>query len=301
MHKYTICALLLGACSFPSEGTGESSGSEESSSTGTDPSVTTTATTTTATTSAPTTTTSDPSGGSSSDDGSTTELGTTDESTGEMITDYALAFDGTSHARKIADDGVYDWALDNYTVEMWVRIDDLDATGVIFDGTNASFTSGWVFYLHNDWHALVFSFFDETHYNNVVMGPSVEEIGVGWHHFAATKNGTSVRIHVDGATEVVASVPDVVADDATLWTVGTSTALDASFSLHDVAIDDVRITAYPRYVDNFIPPLEYDDALDYVLLLLRIDEGEGNHLVDEASQIDFTVENPVWVAGNDGG
>lgn len=302
--KIALALGLLPACCFDEAGeslvSNESSSSSEDGST----SVTTTATTTTAT--GATTSTSAGSEGSSdvtTSEGTETSGGsdaTTESSTGETIEDYALAFDGTSYARKLGNGGSFGWSAQDFTVEAWLKIEDVEATGVIFDGTNDTFTSGWVLYLHNDWHAVVFSFFDDTHYNNVVVGPAVDAIGTGWHHVAATKSGDAVWIHVDGVSwDPVPVAQSVAVDPTTLWSLGGNSQDDPNFYLRDAAVDDVRISEIARYTADFDPPATYDDNTESVLLLLRIDEGDGIMTSDnEAGYIDFSVESPAWTPGN---
>lgn len=223
------------------------------------------------------------------------------ESSGEERVDWALAFDGTSYGRKINDGGAVPWTVADFTVEVWVEIQATSATGVIFDSTDAAFTTGWVLYFHNDMHALVFSFFDDAHSNQVIVGPSVEEIGTGWHHLAATKSGGQVFIHVDGTAMMTASVPPSMAFDQILWSLGGNAVGDPAFRLINTALDDLRVSGFPRYEAKFDPPVAYDDDAESVILLLRLDEGEGVVASDaEASEVSFSVESPSWVPGNSG-
>lgn len=263
---------------------------------------------TTASTSAPTTTSSatsstseGPSDTSSSDGSETTEVTVADETTttGVPDEDYALAFDGTSYARSVEGARAIEFPATDYTVELWAEIRSTDARGVILDTTNEEFTSGWVFYLHNDARTLVFSFFDEAQQNQVIMGPAIEDIGTGWHHLAATKSGTSVSIHVDGALAVMTSVPSSMSFDATMpWSLGGNSLDNPDFRLTDVAIDDVRITGFARYEADFEPPTAYDTDITSVIVLLLLDDGRGADARDENGNLDFLLVNPMWVAGN---
>jgi len=189
-HRSGLTAILtlLCACRMVTEGTGEGGSSSESSSEDSsgDDSIATSDTADAESTSGGGST-SESSGGEESEGSSSG-----DESTGEPITDFALHFDGSSFARKIDDGNDYTWQSSDFTVETWAEITSLDARGVIFDTTDANFSSGWVFYIHNEFNALVFSVFDDAHMNHVVLGPSIDEIGMGWHHLAATKSGNTV-------------------------------------------------------------------------------------------------------------
>lgn len=298
----TALALASLTCACYFDPVGESVESSSSSDEGTDTFVTTTATTS-ATASATSSTTTDAS--ESGTDESTTDdptfgddATTTHGSTGEATTDWALAFDGTSYARKI-DDGDVPWSTTDFTVETWAQIQDTNATGIILDSATMDFTSGWVLYLHNESHTLVFSFFDESHQNQVVMGPTVESIGTGWHHLAGTKIGDTVFIHVDGVTVTTQTVaPTLAFDPTTLWSLGGSPDDDPDYRLKDVAIDDLRVSGFARYDADFDPPIEYDPASPSIVLL-TLDEGDGFLLGDADSGISFGINDPVWIPGHE--
>jgi len=272
-----------------------------SSSSGSDDDESDTTVSTTLTTNATSTTTessaseSSESTESSGDDDASSDSGSS--SGGDKVVDYALAFDGTSYARQMGKDPLV-WPSTNYTVELWLDIKDEAAQGVIFDSTTEDFTSGWVIYLHDEWRVLVFSFFDENHQNQVVMGPAIEDIGTGWHHIAATKNGESVLLHVDGVATTAVVVPSSMSFvESIRWSLGGNASDNPSARLSNAAVDDVRITGAPVYQENFDPPVTYvvDDA---TILLLLLDTGEGVIATDEISGVNFAVENPAWISGN---
>jgi len=303
--KIALALGLLPACCFDEAGeslVSTASSSSDGSESSTDPSATATSSVTTTATTTSTNSDSDASSSEGTETSGESAASTMSEesSTGNVVPDWALAFDGTSYARKLGNGGAFGWSAQDFTVEVWLKIENESATGVIFDGTNDTFTSGWVLYLHNDWHAVVFSFFDDTHYNNVVVGPSVDAIGTGWHHVAATKSGDAVWIHVDGVSWDPVPVAETVAvDPTTLWSLGGNSQDDPNFYLRDAAVDDVRISEVARYTSDFDPPATYDADTEAVLLLLRIDEGEGSMTSDdEAGYIDFSVDSPAWTLGN---
>lgn len=216
-----------------------------------------------------------------------------------MLEDYALDFDGSSFARKAEDSRDIAWNTSDFTVEIWAKIHNVDATGVIFDTTDPAFSSGWVLYAHNVWHTVVFSFFDENHQNQVIVGPSISDIGTGWHHIAATKSGDLVLIHVDGTLAVQQQVPMTLAfDDAAPWSLGGNSVDNPDFRLTGMALDDVRISSVPRYELNFDAPAIYDGDDSDVMLLLELDAGDGDVADDESGELSFDLENPTWIAGN---
>jgi hypothetical protein len=244
---------------------------------------------------------------SSADDGTSGETGTdgttegTDSgTTGEVVTDYALQFDGNSRARMENDGGMYEWTATDWTVEAWVEVLDESATGAVFDSQEPGFQSGWTFYLHPDSGDFVFSFIDSDHANKVFAGPSVEEIGVGWHHLAATKSGQNIYMFVDGVTMVADSVTnDMPSMDPLLvtWTIGAIANDNVGFNLQGVVVDDIRITEGALYESNFDPPVVVESQGIDTLLLLHMDEGAGVIVADPDTEIGFTIDNPAWVPG----
>jgi hypothetical protein len=237
---------------------------------------------------------------SADDDGSSSEESGTDGSTGEPTTDWALQFDGDTVAIKDNNGGAYGWTYPAWTVEAWIEIVDEDATGIIFDSEDPSLLAGWVLYLHSDYHALTFSFFDAGHQNNVVVGPSVADIGVGWHHIAATNSGEgTVYLHVDGVAATAQEVSTTISEDPpiVLWQIGGNVTNNPDFNLRGVVLDDLRISDQALYSGSFDPSMVLE-ASESTLLLLHFDEGEGVITEDtEASQMGFAIENPKWVPG----
>lgn len=307
-----VFALACASCKMVTEGTGSGATDESSSSSGGggDDDVDDDGPT-----GSPTTTPSSDDESSTGGDGSTTNWldETTDgesSSTGEPEPDdWALEFSGSSRAVKVGDGGEYEWTASSFTVEAWVQIQDTDATGIIFGSENMESTAGWAFYLHPDWHTFVFSYLDGTQINRLAMGPTVEEIGEGWHHLAATKDDDTVFLHVDGVTVVADNQANgaISAAGGTIWTIGgTPTEDPTSFwRLKDVAIDDIRISQFPRYDGNFDPPEMFEDDCDgacTINLLLTLDEGDGIIAGDDVvSDVVFTIEDPEWVVGHSDG
>lgn len=244
-----------------------------------------------------------PDPGTSSEDGGESSEGDSEaddesSSTGEPVTDFALHFNGLSSARKASNDGSYGWTHKDFTIETWIEIEDEDATGVIFDAQDG-YAIGLSFYLHPEWHSLVFSFYDDSHENWVVTGPQVASIGVGWHHVAVTKNGDTVYLHVDGVTEEVDTVGEELFYAPVTLTIGAIFNYDDVWSLKHANLDDLRITALPIYDSNFEPPVVVEDTFENQgVLLVDFDEGDGILASDSISFMQFEIDDPEWVTGN---
>ncbi len=304
-----VFALACASCKMVTEGTGDGGGSESSSSSGDEADDDTGD-------SGPEPTTMPSSEDDTTTEGEddTTTEGESSEgessSTGEPLPpDWALEFSGSSRAVKVGDGGEYTWDEPNFTVEAWVQIQDVDATGIIFGSENLQSTAGWAFYLHPKWRTFSFSYIDGTQINRLTMGPSVEQIGEGWHHLAATKDGDTVFMHVDGVAVVADNQSNgaMSAAGGTIWTIGGTPTEDPThfWRLKNAAIDDIRISQFPRYDGNFDPPTTFEDDCGgacTINLILSLDEGEGIIAGDDVvSDIDFTIEDPEWVEGYSAG
>ncbi len=241
-------------------------------------------------------TTSADDGSSGESDGSDSGTdGTSDSGTTGETTDWALAFDGDSHARSFAD---YGWGLDEITVEAWVQITDIAATGIIVDAQAPTLDGGWAFYIHPESGRLIFSFFDDQGATHFLEGPATTEIGLGWHHLAAVKaHDVGISLFVDGVLEIQQGpVTQAISDVYTQITIGGHVNDSDDFALRGASIDDVVISRAALYGDDFIPSSEPTSNPD-TMLLMRFDEGEGTSTSAEDLEV-FTIVWPTWVPGH---
>lgn len=297
--KISLALGLLPACCFDEAGESFVSQDGSSSESG-DGSQSSTSVTTTVTTSA--TTTSSASSETSSDDGSssdgtetfgesaTTTIGE-ESSTGEVIEDWALAFTGAN----LVTSDPFMWTSDEITVEAWIEIQDTDATGILIDAQDPFGATGWTLYIHNDWHAFTFSFFDAAAIQQLVVGPAIDDVGTGWHHVAATKNGGQVYIHVDGVSWNPVPVSSMMSSSMNAISLGDRPD-GQGLSLEGMTIDDVRISDLAIYTNDFIPEVDFAVEASTVVLL-DFDEGTGDQAHDQVSALTFSIETPDWVVG----
>ncbi|MBK6587935.1 MAG: LamG domain-containing protein [Acidobacteria bacterium] len=74
-----------------------------------------------------------------------------------------------------------------------------------------------------------------------------------WYHLAATRQGSTYRLFVDGTQVATTTSSITIHDNANSLYIGTST--DGSTSPVNGYIDDLRITkGVARYTANFTPP-----------------------------------------------
>ena len=258
--------------------------------------VTTTSETTSVTTTTlnPTTLATESSAGDP--DTSTTEppaessSGPASTSTGEPPPDYALQFDGPN--RGLTSVPIVLDATE-YTVEAWFDMTALDARGAILD-MQAAGPSGFLLTIVPGSQLLVFTvWLASGDFVSAVAG-STAEVGVGWHHVAATVSDGTLTIHLDGVAMDTVDAMEVPATDHVL-ALGYTPGL-ANWDLSGVVLDDVRITTEARYTADFDPPPTFEDDGN-VLLLYTFDEGIGVTATDEISSTVIDLVTPNWVAG----
>lgn len=300
MRRTLVTLALCSACAkLNEEGMGTDESSSSSTSDNPNPSVGTTVTTsdpsddpTTGSTDDGSDTDTDVDPSSSSDDGSSSE-----SSTGEPSTDFALFFDGDATASATQP---YGWQASDFNVEVWIEIRDADTCqGIILDARNDSRTAGWSLYFEPGTQQLYFAFIGDEGDWNYVEGPQVGEIGVGWHHIAASKSESTLFLFVDGISQDAGSVnPSLAIPLISKFRLGYHPAEGDEWRLTDASIDDVLVVDYAKYMANFSPMSVYDDDSEKRILRLELDENEGVVATDPGGKT-FALEGTEWTAGHE--
>lgn len=142
----------------------------------------------------------------------------------------------------------------DFTVEAWIYTGSTSQQCIIGANRNVDGVGAWMLNLNYTGRVRFFCSYS---------GGTVLDYNVGsgtisdsaWHHVAATRNGSSLRIFVDGTqvgttntTLGTAAIDNAIAD----YRVGSTTDGALNFNGY---IDDLRITkGYARYTANFTPP-----------------------------------------------
>lgn len=245
-----------------------------------------------------------PADSSSSTDPSTGSVGTSGDlgsseaesssSTGAPISDWALEFDGDS---SVVSDMALDLALgQDFTVEAWIRLDSTDAGGLLARHRGVG-TSGWEWWLSTGPSSFMFGFYDQNGAWYEITGSELSEIGNGWHHVAAVKDGSYLRLFVDGSIDAsMVATPGTSAPVVELVIGGAPGEPRGRLSAS--ILDDLRISASARYTTSFeVSPELTSDATTRILLTL--DEGSGSICTDDSDAHEgLTASTPIWIAGN---
>lgn len=289
------CVLVLCLCGCfsesevgadPSSSSGGASSSESSSSTsGSETTGSTSTAASTADTSSTTEAEADSSSSSGADESSST--GT------PPVQDWALYFDGAASASSDA----LDLALGtDFTVELWARLDSADAHGTIAAYRGAG-TSGWALLLAPGTSEVTFGVYDNNGVWNEVVGSDIAEIDPGWHHLAATKHGTTLYLHIDGAVDATAPCTAQASAPTVALQIGTGDGDVAGEPLLYVGIDDLRVSATARYQGAFVPEAEFAIDMD-TRVYLDLEEGDGDVTIDGVDGRAFDLIGIEWIPGN---
>lgn len=165
-------------------------------------------------------------------------------------------FDGTGDYVSTPDHADFDLASSNFTVDLWAR---RSATGLMFlsGQSDAGGADASISFLLN------FTAGDTVRLAVNIGGAFPEVIGTtaigadsSWHHIAGVRDGTNLRMFVDGTLEATtASVSGSVNNSAEVLSVGAAGALTSS--RYSGWVDEYRLSVgIARWTANFTPPTE---------------------------------------------
>lgn len=290
MIRYKTFAIFLLTCSCYSEA--DITGGSSSSSSATDPSSTSSSTSGSSSTTLHSEETSTSEASSSGE--STARLDASSDSDSDSsgeppIEDFALYFDGVASMQSTE---AVDLELNgSFTIETWVRFDSPDSVGQIVTHRGVG-TTGWELFITEGNTKIGFGVFDNNGEWHEAIGDDVAVYGVGWHHVAGSKDGTSLLVHVDGALVATQGCPVGMGAPTVPLRIGLG-----EVPLQIAAVDDVRISSPARYDSGFDPSVEFEIDAD-TLILVELDEGVGQAANELSMGLLFDLTDTEWIPGN---
>ena len=143
----------------------------------------------------------------------------------------------------------WDFGLDDFTVECWVKLDTGGVNGFVSRGPSGGFNTGkWTLrYDGND--------VDWVHGNNHIVNARLSLVGLGWTHLAVSRSSGTTRLFFNGLqADSSTEVHNITAHATNLLYIGHDP--NQSSRIHDGQLDGVRvIKGQGIYVANFTPPL----------------------------------------------
>ena len=164
----------------------------------------------------------------------------------------SLLLDGNSDYLSMSDNAAFDFGSANFTIEWWVRFTSLQ-NACMFSHTSNSSTGLYVAYLTAG---------PILRIGYKLSGSGAADVGYSWspstgtwYHLAVVRDGTNLKVYVDGSAVTTVAVSTTALDDATSdFRIGVYNGgnYEWYFSGH---MDDFRVTnGYARYTGNFTPP-----------------------------------------------
>ena len=181
----------------------------------------------------------------------------------------SVFFDGTENRLDIAHSTDFDIA-DANTFECWIYYHSLP-TNNLFLGIESSY---WIGYNHTGIggasNKFVFSIYNGSAWQAVSSSttPAVR----AWHHVAATKDGTSLKIYINGVLENTTTMSGTAANNSDLFNIGRWNDASAGDGVRGY-ISNLRVCkGHAVYTANFTPPtspltVHYNSDGDETVLL----------------------------------
>ena len=159
-----------------------------------------------------------------------------------------LYLDGTGDYLTIPTNTSFNLGNANFTIECWIKTST--TSGGVLNRSNggAASNSSFVLWIDANGNAGIYltenTGWDSSNVNTTVVTDNV------WHHVAGVRNGSSLRMYVDGVSSSSTTFSGTVPDSTRVFEVG---AQDTAY--FNGYIDQARFTqGVARYTSTFTPP-----------------------------------------------
>ena len=163
----------------------------------------------------------------------------------------SLYLDGTGDYLTIPTSTSFNLGSGDWTIECWIKTTVTSSVAILNQSNgSAASNSSWLIWLGGDGKPGIYltenTGWDKYNINTTVVTDNV------WHHVAGVRNGSSLRMYVDGVSSSSTDVSNfTVPDSSRVFDVGSQ---DGS-SPYTGYIDQARFTqGVARYTSTFTPP-----------------------------------------------
>ena len=182
---------------------------------------------------------------------------------------YSTYFDGTGDYLSVSNNTNFAFGTGDFTVEAWVNYSTFSGSGgqaIVSTGTSTSSGSAGHWYL-TAYGASDLRFGRHGSAQYTSASPSLSTYG--WHHLAVSREGTTVRIFVDGVSQTTSdNAGGIGSYDFNNSAGSLFVGEGASFSPANGYLRDVRIIkGTAQYTSNFTPPTKSLTAISGTTLL----------------------------------
>jgi len=158
-----------------------------------------------------------------------------------------MYFDGTGDYLTTLNNSLFAFGTGNFTIECWVYLTSTPSSQMVIVSTYQSASSGFSFTIESN--VIKMRMLGDP---VVVSGATSVTINT-WHHIAISRNGTSLKVFLDGVQDGSATNSDNITINSTLLNIGR---LPNNSGFLVGYLDDLRITRYARYTTTFTPPTQ---------------------------------------------
>ncbi len=171
----------------------------------------------------------------------------------------SIAFDGSGDYASLADSSAFQLGLSSqpFTIEFWFYRNTTGDHAFFSRGGGApnwNTTTGYQYLAFIQAGVLYWMWNDNYDSAPAFVSTSVLPAIQQWHHYAASYDGATTRLFINGSSVgTPSSFPYMTPSSADRIRVG-STPVNADLLSLNGYIDDLRITKAARYTANFTPP-----------------------------------------------
>jgi hypothetical protein len=208
----------------------------------------------------------------------------------------SAVFDGGDDYLQIGYQSNLRFGTGNFTIESWVNPTARSRQYPTIFANQANSTAGAI--VLYDRHSLATTKFTVYIYNlnsgALALTSTTSVVNGTWYHLAVVRNGTTIKLYVNGVEESSATLPadfNIDAGDTTDSYIGrTEFGLDTSYHGY---IDEVRVSNIVRYTANFTPSASAFSSDSNTVLLMHMNGANASTTFTDdnvpASSGQFTI------------
>jgi hypothetical protein len=168
----------------------------------------------------------------------------------------SLLLDGAGDYIDTPDNSDFHVGSGDFTIDLWIRRNDAGPVEVIASHASDTFnysTSFFNLYLDSNNKINASFIYGSSSYANVISTTAITNDG-NWHHLAIVRNGNSLSLYIDGASESTVSVTGITFNFSTS-TLKLGTQVSGAYYFNGW-IDEFRFSkGIARWTANFTPPI----------------------------------------------
>jgi len=197
-------------------------------------------------------------------------------------------FDGTGDYLSVADSTDWDFGVEDFTIEFWVRLDTVGASQE-FISQYVDSSNRWIWMFHSG----VGSYFETAGGTGGITVSQGDTTGWAidtWYHMAIVRNGSSWVMYKDGTSIATATDSDSLPTLSSAVEIGRRS--DATNYIQGY-MDEIRISKTAVYTAAFTPSTTAFYADSNTLLLLHCDGADSGTSFPDSSPHKITANGHV--------